>query len=298
MDRDRRRQRVRPQIPCEPFPRPPPTIRSPIEPVPPATLDLAQKTTQAIRVPGDPVVPVVPPQLQIECPTLLTYWRMAVLAAPPPYSADRPTQAIRGRLLLDHPVPMPRLRPVVGEAQQVERSPSRGFRWPTRTTSPWRTEVDQSGLLWVQAQAVLAKSLRQHGQHPTCIFFSAKAQHGIVRVAHQPVPPDLQRLMRRPTRPKPVRAVHKVLLVDRFEHHGDRSLKNLVFKSRYPNRARGRAIALRDIRPLHRWRPVTPRLGAVEHILQVFLQVLRVRVRRLSVYTRRPVLPRASIRLV
>src|ERR1700738_2105389 len=107
MNRDRWRQRARPQIPRKPFPGPWPTIGSPIEPVAPATLDLAQKATQAIRVPGDPVVPVVPPQLLLELPVLLAYWRVAMLAAPPPYSRDRPTQAMRGCLLLDHPVPSP-----------------------------------------------------------------------------------------------------------------------------------------------------------------------------------------------
>ena len=59
MNGDRRRQRVCTHVLREPFPRPMPTIRSPIEPVAPAPLDLVQKSTQGVRVPGDPVVPVV-----------------------------------------------------------------------------------------------------------------------------------------------------------------------------------------------------------------------------------------------
>jgi len=37
----------------------------------------------------------------------------------------------------------------------------------------------------VQAQAIFAKALRQHGQHPTRIFFQAETQHSVIRVADQ-----------------------------------------------------------------------------------------------------------------
>jgi hypothetical protein len=83
----------------------------------------------------------------------------------------------------------------VGEAQQIERPSLRPSRRPTRAASSWRTtELDQSGLFWVQAQAILAKSLRQHGQHPTRIFFHTEAQHRVVRVAHQHRPTLQSRL--------------------------------------------------------------------------------------------------------
>ena len=147
MDGDRWRQRACPQKPREPFPCPAPTIRSPIEPVPPAALDLTQETTQAVRVPGDPVVPVVPSKLLSELAMLLAYWRMAVPAAPPSDPRDRPTQAICGGLLLDHPVPAPGFRPVVGKAQQIERPPSSGGRGVPRLRVPWLAKVDQSSLL-------------------------------------------------------------------------------------------------------------------------------------------------------
>src|SRR5207302_6982265 len=136
-------------------------------------------------VPGDPVVPVVPSKLLSELAMLLAYWRMAVPAAPPSDPRDRPTQAICGGLLLDHPVPAPGFRPVVGKAQQIERPPSSGGRGVPRLRVPWLAKVDQSSLLWVQAQAILAKSLRQHGQHPSRIFFLAEAQHTVVRIADQ-----------------------------------------------------------------------------------------------------------------
>jgi hypothetical protein len=58
----------------------------------------------------------------------------------------------------------------------------------------------------MQAQAVLTESLRQHGQHPTRIFFPAETQHAVVRVADQdrpaleprldlPLEPDAQDFM-------------------------------------------------------------------------------------------------------
>ena len=59
----------------------------------------------------------------------------------------------------------------------------------------------------------------------------------------------------------------------------------------YPNRASGRGIALRDVCPLYRWRSVAARLGAIEQVPEVVLQVLRIRGSRLSVYARRAILP-------
>ncbi len=151
----------------------------------PAALDRLQEVIEHLRVPGDPVVPVVPSQLQSKRPMLLAHRRVAMCAAPPTNAGDRPTQAIRGCLPLDHPEPAPRPRPIMGEAQQIERLPSRDGRRVTRPSSPRLAEVDQSGLFRVQGQIVPAESLRQHGQHPTRILFLAKAQHRIVRVADQ-----------------------------------------------------------------------------------------------------------------
>ncbi len=117
----------------------------------PAALDRLVEVVKHSRVPGDPVVPVVPSQLQRKRSMLLAYWRMAVLAAPPTDLADRPIQAICGCLALDHPVPTPGLRPVMGEAQQIEcPTATRGQRIIVRLSFPWLVEVDQSGLLRVQ----------------------------------------------------------------------------------------------------------------------------------------------------
>jgi hypothetical protein len=101
--------------------------------------------------------------------------------------------------------------------------------------------------------------------------------------------------MRRPTRPEPVRAVPKVLLVDRFEHHDHRPLKNLVLEGRYPDRTRGRAIGLRDVGPSHGRRLIEARLGSVQQVLQVLFQVLCVCLCRLVVHAYGAVLARAPI---
>jgi len=116
--------------------------------------------------------------------------------------------------------------------------------------------------------------------------------------AHELVSPDLQRLVRRPTGPKPVRAVQKVLLINRFEHHDHCPLKDLVLKGRYPYRASGRAITLRNVHSLDGRRPVAARLDAIEQIPEVILQVLRIHGSRLSVYTWCAVFPSAPIGLV
>jgi hypothetical protein len=125
-----------------------------------------------------------------------------------------------------------------------------------------------------------------------------KLNHPSAPNAHELVSPDLQGLVRRPAGPKPVRAVQKVLLVYRLEHHDHRPLKNLVLEGRHSDRASGRAIALREVRSLHGWRSVAARLGAIEQIPEILFQVLRIRGSRLSVYAWRAILPRAPIGLM
>jgi hypothetical protein len=53
--------------------------------------------------------------------------------------------------------------------------------------------------------------------------------------AHRLPPQTVQRLVRRPFGPKAVRARTKVLLVDRFQHHDDRPLEDLVLQGRDTN---------------------------------------------------------------
>src|SRR6202165_4562614 len=160
-------------------------LGAPVEPVMPAALGRLQKAHEHQRVTGYTVILIVPAQLERQLTVLLAHWHMAMFAAPPSDTSDRPAKAVGGCFPLDHPIPTPGLCPKMGKAQQIERPPTRGLRWPTRATASRRTEVDQSGLIWVQVQAVLAESLRQYGQHPTRIFLLAEGQHRIVRVADQ-----------------------------------------------------------------------------------------------------------------
>src|SRR5258708_29464353 len=90
---------------------------------------------------------------------------------------------------------------------------------------------------------------------------------------HRLLPQGVERLMRRPSGPKTVRTVQKVLLVDRFQYHDDRPLKNLVFKSRDADGTRVATRPLRYVHPLDRRRPVRAGLGAVQQRLEVAPQI-------------------------
>ena len=102
------------------------------------------------------------------------------------------------------------------------------------------------------------------------------------------LPEHLQRLVRRSPGAKPPRAVQEVLLVDRFQHHRDRPLQNLVLKGRYPDRPLS-AVAFRHVRSLHRRRPVRSGLEPLQQVRQIPFQVLAVFLGGLPVNPGRPV---------
>jgi hypothetical protein len=62
------------------------------------------RTEQHPRVPGDPVVLVVPARLQGQLSVLVNEWQRTMIAAPLSDPSDRPTQTIRGCLPLDQRV--------------------------------------------------------------------------------------------------------------------------------------------------------------------------------------------------
>ena len=66
---------------------------------------------------------------------------------------------------------------------------------------------------------------------------------------------------------KAIREVVKLLLVDLPDHHRHRALQDLVLEGRNTDRTGLRPIALRDVHPSHRRRPVSPRLCAVQQRL-------------------------------
>src|SRR5262245_5706130 len=113
--------------------------------------------------------------------------------------------------------------------------------------------------------------------------------------SHRRVPERLQRLMGRATGTKAIRAVVELLRVALADHHGHRTLQDLVLEGRNTDRTSFRPIALRDVHTTHRRRPVTPRFRAIEERLEVRLQLLRVLLRGLSIDPGSTVLPRASI---
>src|SRR5262245_19292634 len=56
---------------------------------------------------------------------------------------------------------------------------------------------------------------------------------------HRGAPQRIERLVRRPTWAKAVRAVQEVLLIDGVQHHRNRPLKYFVFEGRDPERTFG-----------------------------------------------------------
>ena len=103
--------------------------------------------------------------------------------------------------------------------------------------------------------------------------------------------------MRRSSGSEAIRAVQKILLIDRLQHHGDRALQHFVLECRHPNRASLGSIAFGDMHASHRRCVVRSGLGALQQVLQVLLQVRCVLLRVLAVHAPRAVLARAPIRL-
>jgi hypothetical protein len=81
---------------------------------------------------------------------------------------------------------------------------------------------------------------------------------------HQPVPEDVQRLVRRTARPEPERAVQKVLFVDGFQNHDNRALEDLVLERGNANGPGLRSGPLRNMHPPHGRRLVASGLGSVQ----------------------------------
>ena len=116
------------------------------------------------------------------------------------------------------------------------------------------------------------------------------APHGLLREACQGV-------VRRTSRPKPIRAVVEILLVDRLQQHHDRPLEHFVLQRRDADGPGLSASALRDMHPPHRRRPVRARLRAFQERPKVALQVFLVVRRRLAVHAHRAILARPPISL-
>src|SRR5689334_23136428 len=81
---------------------------------------------------------------------------------------------------------------------------------------------------------------------------------------HGLLPQSAQRVVRRPPWPETVRAVPKVLLVNRLQGHDDRSLKDFVFQRGNPQGPGFGSRLLRDTHPAYGRRSVRAGLGTVQ----------------------------------
>jgi len=100
------------------------------------------------------------------------------------------------------------------------------------------------------------------------------------------VPNAGQGLMRRASRPKPIREALEVLLEYRFQQHGYRPLQHLILDGRHTDATSLLAIALRNVDPLDRRSEIAAALHALEQSAQVLLEMLAVITPALSIDSR------------
>src|SRR3978361_1467340 len=111
---------------------------------------------------------------------------MPVVLTPLVELPQEPSNPVRSRLSLHQPPPPPRPLPEVGETEKVET-----LRLLVRSRSPrlrltaGLVETDQACLVGMEAETVLADSLRPHLQHPPGIALQLKDQDEVVGKADQ-----------------------------------------------------------------------------------------------------------------
>ena len=104
-------------------------------------------------------------------------------------------------------------------------------------------------------------------------------QYPVHLPAGDPDHQGVERVVRSPSRPKPIREPEKFLLIDRVQHPGDGALDDLVLQS--GNRQRPLpAICLRYVRPARRLRAVRAAMDAVVQICEPGLELRLVRAPR------------------
>ena len=112
---------------------------------------------------------------------------------------------------------------------------------------------------------------------------------------HQPFPEGCQRLVCRPPGPKPVRAVQKLLLIQRLQDHLHRPLQHLVFEGWHTYGAGLAPRALRYVHAPHRWSKVRSRLRSFQQSPEVTPKILGVLLGRLPVHPHRRVFARTLV---
>jgi hypothetical protein len=122
-------------------------------------------------------------QLLTQRPVLRRNRSMAIEPAPLGNRPNGPAKMAGSRAAFHHPGPRPRPAPEMAKAQEIER-PRLGTLASGRVIGPVRwPKRHQPGLVGVNGQPILAKTLWQHVQHPTRVVRTGEAHDEIVRVA-------------------------------------------------------------------------------------------------------------------
>jgi len=91
---------------------------------------MIEKAVKRTTVPGNPIILVMPLQLQDEPSVLIANWKVTIVSAPFGYTLQSTIESILGCLAFYRPAAPPRSRPVVPKPQQIEDprlSPSSGL---------------------------------------------------------------------------------------------------------------------------------------------------------------------------
>ena len=114
------RQRVTLQEKVEPLPGQVGCSRAATEPLAPSPLGPVVHAAERLRVSGDPVVPVVPPQFAEKLRVLQGHGYVPVPLTPQVELPQESGAPIGGRLALHHPLTPTRFFPEVSETEEVE----------------------------------------------------------------------------------------------------------------------------------------------------------------------------------
>ena len=118
---------------------------------------------------------------------------MSVLSAPLRYSAKCSAEAVGCGALLHHETSSLGLRPVVSEAQEVERCGAISTLVIIAVRLGAR-EAHKACLAFVECEAVLAESLRKHVQNAPCIALVREGDHEVVGIPNEECLPFESRL--------------------------------------------------------------------------------------------------------
>lgn len=160
---------------------------APPQPFVPQLLHFRADLVESTPVAGDLVIGIVPLQLAHKCPELVEHPPMPVDATPVADCSKHPPQSFGRRFASNDPVAFPALRPVMGEAQKVERV--RFMRRGAIPSSPLGpSEPHQAGLLRVECQPILLEATEDDLIDPLRIPLMRETDHQIIGKPHRKHP--------------------------------------------------------------------------------------------------------------